>query len=202
MKGWSDADLQNKNFVKDENGNWKPKESIVERLTKFENEYDDIYLKVKSKIAQAKKEQQSVYWKNMTLVDVFKWCEENNYIYIPSNVPSSKNSRINFQDKSGKQRSIKSKLCAKYIKETDKYFTLFRGKFKRMIEGKEKPYRVEFTFIRDSHRAFDYINPCQMIQDTMTANNWLEDDNVNIILPSFGLYGYDKKIPGVIIKVL
>jgi hypothetical protein len=90
----------------------------------------------------------------------------------------------------------------KYIKDTKKDWVSNRTLFESFIKNKQAPYQVKFTFIRSSRRRFDYINPCQTVQDLMVKYNYIEDDNCDCILPSFGEYGYDKDNPGVIIEVL
>ena len=77
-----------------------------------------------------------------------------------------------------------------------------KQKFEKLIENKEMPYNIEFTFIRNSRRKFDYINPCQTVQDLMVKYDYIEDDNCDCIIPSFGEYQYNKENSGVIIKVL
>ena len=118
-------------------------------------------------------------------------------IFIPYNVPSSKNSK----QWTGKYL-VNSKTVQKYIKDTKGYWSYYRNDFSKLLIGKEKPYKISLKFIRGSRRKFDYINPCQTIHDLMVKNNWLEDDNCNEILPIFEVYEYDKEKPGVIINVL
>ena len=36
----------------------------------------------------------------------------------------------------------------------------------------------------------------------MVKNGWIEDDNMNFIIPVFEPYEYDKENPGVIIKII
>lgn len=122
-----------------------------------------------------------------------------NAIFIRGNVASSKNGRRNF-----KRRSLPSVACEKYYKisEDDWSCPLNKKKFLAMIKGKTAPYKVEFTFVRDSKRRFDYINPCQTVQDLMVKKGWIEDDNANYIIPYFAPYQYDKTNPGVYITVL
>jgi hypothetical protein len=71
-----------------------------------------------------------------------------------------------------------------------------------MLKGKTPPYRIEFTFIRDKHKKFDYINAAQIVQDLMVKNKWLEDDNCDVLIPVFAPYQYKKDDGGVIIRVL
>lgn len=120
-------------------------------------------------------------------------------IFIKGNVASSKNGR----QWTGR-RSVASKSCQKYYKISKDEWAcpINKKKFLAMCKGKTAPYNVEFTFVRDSKRRFDYINPCQTVQDLMVKAGWIEDDNSNFIKPSFGDYQYDKENPGVYIRVL
>ena len=118
-------------------------------------------------------------------------------IFIPGNVPSSKNSKR----WTGKML-INSKTTMKYISKTKGDYLINKQKFKKLIKGKSKPYKISFKFIRGTKHKFDYINPCQTVQDLMVKNNWLDDDNCNEIIPIFEEYEYNKEKPGVIISVL
>jgi hypothetical protein len=124
-----------------------------------------------------------------------------NEIFIPYNVPSSKNSKI----WTGK-RLIWSKLAQQYVKDTDKYWREYAGIF--VNESLKKsftnavPLVVSFKFIRKSKHKFDYINPLQTVLDLMVRYNWIPDDNADVILPVFEPYEYNKDAPGVIIKIL
>ena len=64
------------------------------------------------------------------------------------------------------------------------------------------PVKVSFTFIRGSKHKFDYINPAQTTQDDMVTYDWIEDDNMENIIPVFEPYSYDKVNPGVEIKII
>ena len=118
-------------------------------------------------------------------------------IFIAGNVPSSKNGKR----WTGKYL-IHSKTVMNYIKQTKQDWINNKEKFKELIQDKEMPYKIEFTFIRNSRRKFDYINPCQTTQDLMVTYDYIEDDNCNCMIPSFGEYKYDKENSGVKIKVL
>ena len=117
-------------------------------------------------------------------------------IFIAGNVPSSKNSKR----WTGKML-INSKTVMKYIKDTDMQYKTFKTDFKKLIAGKELPVIVSFKFIRGTRHRFDYVNPAQTVQDLMVKNEWIEDDNMNYIIPHFEPYEYDKENPGVIINV-
>ena len=118
-------------------------------------------------------------------------------IFISGNVPSSKNSK----QWTGKML-INSKTVRNYMKNHCDEWWKNAGKFKEMIKGKEKPYRIGFYFIRDSKRKFDYINAAQLPLDLMQDYDWIDDDDVNNVIPVFLGYEVDKKNPGVRIKIL
>lgn len=118
-------------------------------------------------------------------------------IFIPYNVPSSKNSK----QWTGKML-INSKTVMTYKKNTAGDYLRYKIPFKNLIKDKEFPITVSFKFIRGSRHKFDYINPAQTVQDLMVKNGWIEDDNCTFMIPHFEPYEYDKENPGVIIKVL
>lgn len=118
-------------------------------------------------------------------------------IFIPGNVPSSKNGKIKTR-----WGLISSKATREWEKNTEVDWKLKRADFLRLLEGKEKPYYIAFQFVRKSKHQFDYINPAQTIQDAMVKHCWLFDDNADELVPSFLPYIYDKENPGVYIHVL
>lgn len=128
--------------------------------------------------------------------------------YIPGNVPSSKNSKI-----ATRHGVFISKQTREWVRKTRNWFVYYRKDFLAALEGKEKPYRIGFKFVRDSRRTFDYLNPMQTVQDMMTggfkekkteetlSRTWLEDDNADIILPIPEPYEFKKNDGGVYIIV-
>lgn len=123
--------------------------------------------------------------------------KEADFIFISGNTPSSKNGRI----WTGSY-SIGSKVTMEYYKNSKQQWIDNKDKFLSMLKGKRKPYKIEFTFVRNSKRKFDYINPAQTVQDMMVKYGYLEDDNVTIMIPYFGKYSVDKEGAGVYIRVL
>ena len=117
--------------------------------------------------------------------------------FIPGNVPSSKNGRR----WTGKY-FIASKTVMKYRKDTNSYYDKFSKAFKKEFDKHKLPVKVAFTFIRGTKHKFDYINPAQTVQDDMVKHGWIEDDNMNYIIPVFKEYKYDKENPGVIIEII
>jgi hypothetical protein len=128
-----------------------------------------------------------------------------NDIFIPGNVPSSKNSKQMIFKGKGSPLLLWSKTAQKYVKDTQYYWidnsNVFEQEYFWKTEGKI-PLKVSFKFIRGSRHKFDYVNPLQTVLDLMVRYKWIPDDNADIILPVFEPYSYDKDNPGVIIKIL
>ena len=123
-------------------------------------------------------------------------------IFIKGNTPSSKNSKQFVTLKNGKTMLLNSKTVQKYIKESKGDWILNKNNFKKMIKDKEKPYKIELYFIRDSKRRFDYINAAQIIFDLMQEYGYIEDDDSQNIIPVFKGFEVDKDRTGVKIEVL
>lgn len=123
-------------------------------------------------------------------------------IFIAGNTPSSKNSKQFVTLKSGKTLLINSKTVQKYIKESKADWLVNKNEFLKMIKDKEKPYKIELYFIRDSRRRFDYINAAQIIFDLMQEYGYIEDDDSQNIIPVFKGFKVDKTKAGVEIRIL
>ena len=128
-------------------------------------------------------------------------------IFIKGNTPSSKNSKRIItitSKKTGKKitRLINSEVTEKYIKNSEADWLSNKNNFKKMIKGKEKPYKIELYFIRDSKRRFDYINSAQIVFDLMQEYGYIEDDDSTNVIPIFKGFEVDKAKAGVEIRVL
>ena len=123
-------------------------------------------------------------------------------IFIAGNTPSSKNSKQFVTLKSGKTLLINSKTVQSYIRNSKSDWILNKRNFLKMLKDKEKPYKVELYFIRDSKRRFDYINAAQIIFDLMQEYGYIEDDDSTNVIPIFKGFEVDKARTGVEIKVL
>lgn len=128
-------------------------------------------------------------------------------IFIKGNTPSSKNSKRIItitSKKTGKKitRLINSEVTEKYIKNSEADWLSNKNNFKKMIKGKEKPYKIELYFIRDSKRRFDYINSAQIVFDLMQEYGYIEDDDSTNVIPVFKGFEVDKARAGVEIRVL
>jgi Holliday junction resolvase RusA-like endonuclease len=123
-------------------------------------------------------------------------------IFIPGNVPSSKNSRM--MTKSG--LLIKSPLCFKYEKATKDIFVEKSKEFREYVGEIDKPLFIRLHFVRDSKRRCDFHNLTQFIADLLAKNGWIEDDNMNqVFFVPYKIegkwYSVDKENCGVWIKV-
>jgi Holliday junction resolvase RusA-like endonuclease len=125
--------------------------------------------------------------------------EEIYRVFIPYNTPSSKNGRV----WTGKNL-IASKAVQNWRKNTRNFWKEYKDSFLKAIEihNLKYPYHIEFKFVRGSKHKFDYVNPLQTVLDEMVTLGWIEDDNADVIKPSFGDYEYNKINPGVYITVL
>lgn len=122
-------------------------------------------------------------------------------IFIPGNVPSSKNGK----QWTGKML-IHSKAMQKYIKNTKGAWQELKEAFLEEIGDKEKPHLIGMHFAKGTRHKFDWVNCVETIQDMMTHHGWIEDDNVEEMIPiPFKRNGYfytvDKNNPGAYIKV-
>ena len=123
-------------------------------------------------------------------------------IFIKGNTPSSKNSKQFVTLKTGKTMLLNSKTVQKYIKNSKADWIKNKTEFKKILKGKEKPYKIELYFIRDSKRRFDYINAAQIIFDLMQEYDYIEDDDSTNVIPIFKGFEVDKAKAGVEIRVL
>tara|TARA_R110000744_G_scaffold24923_1_gene61990 strand:+ start:612 stop:1106 length:495 start_codon:yes stop_codon:yes gene_type:complete len=153
-------------------------------------------------------------------------------IFIPHNVPSLKNSKVKTS-----KGIFASPTVSKYIrklgiqgfnsrkKEVKGYvdkarpneFEALRVKFETMRAGKGDPLVIGYHQVRNSKRLFDFSNSVEILQDLMTAHDFIEDDNVKYVFPvpmsidgrlinesnprEFPLYSVDKDNAGVWIKI-
>lgn len=138
----------------------------------------------------------------------------NDLIFIEGNVPSLKNSkqfipsRVTKNGKIIRSMLIPSKTVTKYLKS---YEYQFMGRQPRLDfinnTNEMQPKLIGFHFVRGSKHKFDFGNACQIIQDLMVKHGWIEDDNMDFLIPipfpMNGLwYSYNKLNPGVYIKII
>lgn len=123
-------------------------------------------------------------------------------IFIAGNTPSSKNSKQFVTLKNGKKLLLNSKIVRKYIDKSEMDWRFNKTEFFKMLKGKNKPYKIELYFIRDSKRKFDYINAAQIIFDLMQEYGYIEDDDSTNVIPVFKGFEVDKARTGVEISVI
>jgi len=134
-------------------------------------------------------------------------------IFIPGNVPSSKNSKIKAANGIFNSKTVRKYLGGLGIKSYNKSNVseykrrpnLFKTYIGDYFENVEKPLLLGFHFVRDSRRKFDLNNMTQIICDLLVAHQYIEDDNMDCLIPiPFGMnglwYSYDKDNPGVWLK--
>jgi hypothetical protein len=142
-----------------------------------------------------------------------------NEIFIPGSVPSLKNSKVKTA-----RGIFHSKTVTNYLREhgIKSYSTLRKTvegyarkpntfkphamQLKKMLEGLDPPYCIEFYFIRKTKTRFDFGNGVELISDLFTAHDVWDDDNCDVFLPfprliNGSCYHVDKGNPGVIIRV-
>ena len=144
----------------------------------------------------------------------------NKLIFIPGNVPSSKNSRINTKNGSFASKTVKAylnslgiqsyssskKLVKGYVNKPNLIENL-REDFLKQTSGKQLPLEIGFHFVRDSRRKFDFHNIVQVVLDLLTASDFIIDDNMDCVIP-FALkieskfYSVNKEQSGVWIKII
>lgn len=138
-------------------------------------------------------------------------------IFIPGNCPSSKNSKI-----ATKRGVFHSKTVTKYlrslgiqhfspskkiVKEYKTRPNLFRKAFEESNWVKpEGQVVIQFHFVRGSKHKFDFINILQLLLDLMTSHDFIEDDNMDYLIPKpfkrgGRWYSYNKENPGVFIRL-
>lgn len=132
--------------------------------------------------------------------------------WIPGNTASSKNSKdIGFylkkSQKTGKMERVHvlvdSAITKKYKTATKGYWLQNKIEFLNQTSHLPIPIHIEFTFIRDSLRAFDFINACQVVADLMKENGYFADDDTVHFVPVFNpVVYYHPETPGVLFKVI
>lgn len=153
-------------------------------------------------------------------------------IFIPGNVPSMKNSKVktsrgifNSPTVSKYIRSLgiqsfnsSKKIVKGYVsKDRPNIIENLRKDFLSMMKDKSYPIILGFHHVRSTKRKFDFSNSVEIIQDLLTAHDFIEDDNVHYLFPSVmsidgelptpdnirttNWYSVDKNNPGVYLKI-
>lgn len=142
------------------------------------------------------------------------------YIFIPGNVPSLKNGKQwtgkylvksktvqNYLRSHGIQNYSSSDKTVKGYKTVPDTFRPHAVKLKKLLQNIDKPYKIEFYFIRKAKNRFDFGNAIELLSDLFTAYDVWEDDNCDNFLPfpwiiDNSVYKVDSKNPGVMLKVV
>ena len=123
-------------------------------------------------------------------------------ITIEGELYSSKNSKqIVYNPATKRPVVVKSKVAKADEKALCYKLMAVKRDFLRELEGKAKPYQIEFKIYRQTHRRFDYINIIQNLCDCMVMSGLIEDDNADILIPIFKPYEVDKSRPRVEITI-
>ena len=153
-------------------------------------------------------------------------------IFIPGNIPSLKNSKVKtargifssptvnkFLRSIGIQKfNSRKKEVKGYVDLTrPNQFEALREEFMKMKAATRDPIVIGYHQVRNSKRLFDFSNSVEIVQDLMTAHDFIEDDNVKHVFPvpmsidgqlidpdnprAFPLYSVDKEGAGVYIKL-
>jgi hypothetical protein len=144
-------------------------------------------------------------------------------MFIPGNVPSSKNSKIHTRaggvfmsatvQKYLREIGIVSfSSSKKTVKEYKNRKNLFKinteNEFKESFDfTKGDPCVLGIHFVRGTKHKFDMYNIFQIIADLLVAHNIIPDDNMDYLIPmpmklDNRWYSYDKDNPGVILDIL
>jgi hypothetical protein len=161
----------------------------------------------------------SGFWHTQAKVDL------SEFLFIPGEVPSAKRGkRIILNRKTKKLQIINSKYTMDYLKRVKSFFCELdnKKKFDELKENLNYPLKIAFLFARKTKRSFDYCNIAQIVLDCMTCKAfyprkknsdkekkqierkkyaWIEDDDVNHVIPFFLGYFVDPKNPGVYITI-
>ena len=122
-------------------------------------------------------------------------------LFCKENVPSSKNGR-----RWTGRHFVPSTATLKWRRQTSDWWDENRDRFLDHVKDKNLPLRIGFHFVRGSRHRYDWVNPVQTIQDEMVKKGWIEDDNVEFLVPvpfkmNKQYSTYNKEKPGVYIKI-
>lgn len=153
-------------------------------------------------------------------------------IFIPNNVPSLKNSKVKTSSGIFSSPTVnkyiralgiqsfnsRTKIVKGYVdKSRPNIFESFRSDFDEMVKNKGNPIFIGYHQVRKDKRLFDFSNSIEIVQDLLTAHDFIEDDNVKFVFPvpmtingelpnsdnirNEEFYSVDKENPGVYLKI-
>ena len=141
-------------------------------------------------------------------------------IFIKNNIPSLKNSKVktsrgifpsktvtNFLRSYGIKHYSSSKKTVEGYARTPDTFRPIADRLREELSKVDKPYKLQFYFVRKTRSRFDIGNAIELLSDLFTAYCVWEDDNCDVFLPfpwviDNACYKVDKDNPGVYIKVI
>lgn len=134
-------------------------------------------------------------------------------IFIPGNVPSSKNSKVATSRGVFHSKTVRKYLQSigvkSYRKKEHENYRNRPNVFEQAVapmQVNDFPVVMGFHFVRDSRRKFDFSNALQLIADLLVAHGVIEDDCMDYFVPipleiEGQWYSIDKDNAGVIIEV-
>lgn len=135
-------------------------------------------------------------------------------IFIPGDVPSSKNGRTvaHLKDRNGqpmyhenglkKTTSLYSKATQKYLDEREQFYKDNVLRFLRMSSDKPLPLRVGYKLVRRTKVEYDDHNAIQIVADLMEKHNWIQKDSSQYVKFSAFTEEYDSENPGIILIIM
>ena len=138
-------------------------------------------------------------------------------IFIPGEVPSSKNSKIKSKHGVFSSVAVKKYLrflgvkkysCRSGVEGYKKRPNIFdTPELRSEFRGCEYPVVLGVHFVRRTKGKFDFINIVQIIADLLVAHRVIEDDDINHLIPVCMTidgqnYHVDKHKPGVYLQIL
>ena len=166
MKPWSLKDIENKTGISQDQ-----KDQLIGK-----------------KIAEAKKYQKDKLAVKNTSITT-PW-----YIFLPFNVPSSKNSK---QWKGKHIGLVDSDLVQRYREAIVPHMLSNKLDWLDMISELPPPYIVTYKVARSTRQQFDQHNVIQVIADLMEEYGWIDNDNADNIRFYPLHYFIDRENPGI-----
>lgn len=124
-----------------------------------------------------------------------------NAIFIPVNTPSSKNSKVRAQNSTA---IVSSNIVRRYIAATDEFYKHYKFWIENLVTREKLDYPIKLGFypVRDTNKAFDYINIMQIVADLAQANEWIKDDSNRYMMPIPLGFHVNKHEPGIWLDIL
>ena len=115
-------------------------------------------------------------------------------VFVPFNVPSSKNSKIATDKGVFHSKTVSrylQNIGISYFSSSKRIFEKYKQKpcyfpvnlLQESFKDVKYPIEIGFHFVRDSFRDFDFQNAVQLPLDIMTSAKIIPDDNMSFIAP-------------------